>query len=369
MKTLKERALDVATNLLLSDLGNENCLTAVELLQEIANAPEPEPVMWKIFDEEWEEETTLAKVAEQYKKEGHTVIAYYTAPPAPSVPVGTMENIALDEWLDKTEWVQKEINTFPVSSLGMHRADVMRLEIERLREMLAAPAPNVPDGWRSAIAKEFPLYDEDGLDEDKHCCERVMLQERKRLHKILATPTPAERTNVAEPDVWRLVCGDWKDTTVAIHNNAGYIACGLDPAKAKTLVDAHNSTLPQDNAAMLAAAPTPAEPPTQDFEDALEQAFWDFDAWHKGYKKTIRPISERDAFKQVLRNFMHEHGGAEAPADVARDAERYRWLREENAKLNLGFYVGNGTDWVGANLDEAIDAAIDAAIAAEKGGA
>jgi hypothetical protein len=53
-----------------------------------------------------------------------------------------MENIALNEWLDKTEWVQKELNTFPVSSLGMHRADVMRLEIERLREMLAAaPTP------------------------------------------------------------------------------------------------------------------------------------------------------------------------------------------------------------------------------------
>ena len=44
MKTLKERALDVATNLLLSDLDDENCLTAVELLREIANAPEPEPV-------------------------------------------------------------------------------------------------------------------------------------------------------------------------------------------------------------------------------------------------------------------------------------------------------------------------------------
>ena len=44
-------------------------------------------------------------------------------------------------------------------------------------------------------------------------------------------------------DVWRLVCGDWKDTTVAIHNNAGYIACGLDPAKAKALVDAHNAAI------------------------------------------------------------------------------------------------------------------------------
>jgi len=63
---------------------------------------------------------------------------------------------------------------------------------------------------------------------------------------------------------------------------------------------------------------------------------------------------------------------AEAPADVARDAGRYRWLRRENAKPGVGFYVGDDTDtmpgditWIGSDLD----AAIDAAIAAEKGGA
>ena len=41
-----------------------------------------------------------------------------------------------------------------------------------------------------------------------------------------------EHTNVAAPDVWRLVCGDWKDTTVAIHNNDGHIACGAAGAGA-----------------------------------------------------------------------------------------------------------------------------------------
>ena len=69
-------------------------------------------------------------------------VGIWPTKPAPSVPVGPMENIALDEWLDKTEWVQKELNTFPISSLGMHRADVMRLEIDRLRKLLsAAPTP------------------------------------------------------------------------------------------------------------------------------------------------------------------------------------------------------------------------------------
>ena len=68
-------------------------------------------------------------------------VGIWPTKPAPSVPVEPMENLALNEWLDKTEWVQKEINTFPVSSLGMHRADVMRLEIERLRKLLSAPTP------------------------------------------------------------------------------------------------------------------------------------------------------------------------------------------------------------------------------------
>jgi hypothetical protein len=56
------------------------------------------------------------------------------------------------------------------------------------------------------------------------------------------------------------------------------------------------------------------------------------------------------------------------PADVVRDAERYRWLREQNESLeSFTFYVGcdNGPDddgsveWVGADLDAAIDAAKD----------
>ncbi|KIQ21563.1 hypothetical protein [Xanthomonas campestris] len=42
---------------------------------------------------------------------------------------------AYDEWMDKTEWVQKSAT---VAELGMHRADVLRMRIEALQ---------VPDGW------------------------------------------------------------------------------------------------------------------------------------------------------------------------------------------------------------------------------
>jgi hypothetical protein len=44
-----------------------------------------------------------------------------------------MENVALNEWFAKTDWVQQQESTFPLSRLGKHRADVMREEIERLR--------------------------------------------------------------------------------------------------------------------------------------------------------------------------------------------------------------------------------------------
>lgn len=42
---------------------------------------------------------------------------------------------ALDEWLDKTAWVQQEISAgkLPAHYLGQHRADIMSAEIERLR--------------------------------------------------------------------------------------------------------------------------------------------------------------------------------------------------------------------------------------------
>lgn len=37
------------------------------------------------------------------------------------------------EWQDKTEWVQQQASKWSVRYLGMHRADVMRAEMERLR--------------------------------------------------------------------------------------------------------------------------------------------------------------------------------------------------------------------------------------------
>ena len=47
------------------------------------------------------------------------------------------QSLALDEWIEKTNWVQEQIGTFPLTSLGKHRADMMHDEIVRLRAEVA----------------------------------------------------------------------------------------------------------------------------------------------------------------------------------------------------------------------------------------
>ncbi|CAD5376770.1 hypothetical protein OF001_U170067 [Pseudomonas sp. OF001] len=46
---------------------------------------------------------------------------------------------AWDLWHEKTEWVQQAITegALPARYLGMHRADILRAEVERLRALLA----------------------------------------------------------------------------------------------------------------------------------------------------------------------------------------------------------------------------------------
>ena len=82
-------------------------------------------------------------------------------------------------------------------------------------------------------------------------------------------------------------------------------------------------------------------------------------------------FTHHDAYVPLADCFpLYTHQAPSVPDDMVRDAERYRWLREQNESLeSFTFYVGcdNGPDddgsveWVGADLDAAIDAAMLAA--------
>jgi hypothetical protein len=65
--------------------------------------------------------------------------------------------IALDEWFSKTAWVQEQADTFPLSRLGKHRADVMREEIERLRAIVASTMSNQPQADMVADLNKYSL--------------------------------------------------------------------------------------------------------------------------------------------------------------------------------------------------------------------
>ena len=54
-------------------------------------------------------------------------------------------------------------------------------------------APPATDALVEELEREFPLFDDEGLDEVKHHCEWVLLQDRKRLHQLLATYRASQR--------------------------------------------------------------------------------------------------------------------------------------------------------------------------------
>lgn len=52
------------------------------------------------------------------------------------------------------------------------------------------------------------------------------------------------------PDEWRMMCGEWRDETVSIHDASGLIVSGISPNAAGIIIEAHNAS----SAAMLQGA-------------------------------------------------------------------------------------------------------------------
>ena len=58
-------------------------------------------------------------------------------------------------------------------------------------QLLACVSQAVREAGQKLLA-EFPLFDDNGLDEEKHCCEWSLQQDRKRLHSIIAAAQEAK---------------------------------------------------------------------------------------------------------------------------------------------------------------------------------
>jgi hypothetical protein len=52
-------------------------------------------------------------------------------------------------------------------------------------------------------------------------------------------PYPTARAEGGEAVAWRMVCGDWRDETVALHGPRGHIVSGLTAEQAKAIITAH----------------------------------------------------------------------------------------------------------------------------------
>lgn len=107
---------------------------------------------------------------------------------------------------------------------------------------------------------------------------------------------------------------------------------------------------PQDFTAGYKVVP---DEPTAEMREAGHRA-----AWHR----TPSLFDDSDAANVYRAMLAAAPAAPERDPELARDAERYRWLRAYNTAKHTAvteaFFLG----------DENLDAAIDAAIAAEKGG-
>ena len=179
MKTIKERAEWLfATRRDAEVTATEWVAVMGEVLKEIADAPEPEPVA-----------------------DGHVYVHVSGLTGSGKSAVAGEIEIAMRAIGLDVEWVGSEsekrlTHADYTSALELYRPKVRIFEKNISRT--APPAPSVPD---AALVRD------------------------------------------AAPDIWRVMCGDWREETVAIHNSEGWIADGLDLKKAAALVEAHNGSL------------------------------------------------------------------------------------------------------------------------------
>lgn len=88
--------------------------------------------------------------------------------------------------------------------------------------------------------------------DDAEGCWRYTEEQRETRGSVTAQPLyTAPPAPVAVPDEWRMMCGEWRDEALSIHDASGLIVSGVDANVAGVIVEAHNAC----RAAMLKAGP------------------------------------------------------------------------------------------------------------------
>lgn len=102
---------------------------------------------------------------------------------------------ARDAWFDSEEGARcASAYTLPKDATAdkylrnrLEAAFIAGASILTTRAPIAAPVPDA-----AKLLSAFPLFDDEGLNENEHCCEWTLQQDRKRLHAMLsATPQSA----------------------------------------------------------------------------------------------------------------------------------------------------------------------------------
>ena len=146
---------------------------------------------------------------------------------------------------------------------------------------------------------------------------------------------------------------------------AGYLSIATVDGRALPAGTALYAAPPHQSEHHLEMVNTPA-PSVPD--EQLQAAF------DRGFKAGNEQGIAQQIEIHKLHDLLAAPTQAEAPADVVRDAARYRWLLDSNWYVGPdSFYCTGGgelEDYQNKNNSaESLDAAVDAAIAAKKGGA
>ena len=98
-------------------------------------------------------------------------------------------------------------------------------------------------------------------DEGGRSCGRVWRSNTDEMSGESRIPLFVAPQPVAVPDEWRIMCGDWRDETAAIHGGSGLIVSGINPEAAGLIVDAHNA---------CRTAPQPVAAPDESYQNLSE---------------------------------------------------------------------------------------------------